>query len=113
MSPTLKVDLPNVRAGAGKIDDAKADMAKISVPAPGAAAAGLSGFATAGALFAASDAIAESLKVVEGRYEEMAQVIRRAADAYERTDNVTANGQSLSDRVGTQLWSMGELNPAT
>ncbi|MHA7651176.1 hypothetical protein ACX9NE_20385 [Mycobacterium sp. ML4] len=96
MAPTLKVDLPNVRAGANKIDDAKVDVGQISVPAPGAAAVGLSGFATAGALFAASDAIAKSLKVVAGRYEEMAQVIRHAADAHERADNATAASPSLS-----------------
>ncbi|WP_277396003.1 hypothetical protein [Mycobacterium camsae] len=43
----------------------------------------------------------------------MAQSIRCAADAYEHSDNTTPGGPSLSDRVGTQLLSMGDLNSAT
>lgn len=112
MAPTLEVNPPNVRAGAGKIAVAASEVGKITVPAPGAAAAGLSGFATGGALFGAYGAVLDSLKVMGGRFQEMADVIRGAADAYEHADNPTAN-PSLSDRVGRQLWSLGDLNPAT
>ena len=41
----------------------------------------------------------ESLLLAKGRYNEVAQLIRAAADAYEQADNAESGGSSLSDRV--------------
>lgn len=51
----MKVDPTNVRAGAGKVDGAHADVSKLQAPLSLSAAAGLKGFATAGVLQAAHD----------------------------------------------------------
>ena len=64
----MKVDPANVRAGAGKVGGAGADVSKVKVPDSSGAASGLKGFATAGALPGASDTVKTSLGVVAGRY---------------------------------------------
>jgi hypothetical protein len=112
VAPTLKVDVPNVRAGADTIDGAQADVRKIPAPACDAAVAGLPGFATANVLDSASEAIRESLLVTVVRYGQVAGSIRSAAVAYERADNVGSGGPSLTERVGQQLSPFtGGLNP--
>ncbi|OTR15109.1 hypothetical protein E3G66_003683 [Mycobacteroides abscessus] len=106
----MKVDPANVRAGAGKVDGAHADVSKLKAPDSGGAASGLKDFATAGALPAASDAVKTSLTVVAGRYEQMGALLRRSADSYEHQDSKTA--VSLTQRVGDGLTSLGDLNAA-
>lgn len=106
----MKVDPANVRQGAGKVDGAGADVSKLKAPDSSGAASGLKGFATAGALPAASDAVKTSLTVVAGRYEQMGVLLRRSADSYEHQDDKTA--VSLTQRVGDGLTSLGDLNAA-
>jgi hypothetical protein len=92
VAPTLKVDVPNVRAGADTIDGAQADVRKIPAPACDAAVAGLGGFATANVLDSASKAIHEALQAAVVRYGQVARSIRGAAGAYEQADNIGSGG---------------------
>lgn len=104
----MKVDPANVRAGAGKVDAAHADVEKITVPDCVGACAGLTGFATAGVLAEAADASQASVRVLGGRFDEMHQLLRRCADSYEHQDGKT--GVSLTQLVGTGMTSLGDLN---
>lgn len=107
----MKVDPTNVRQGAGKVDGAHTDVSKLYAPLPYSAAAGLEGFATAGVLTAAEDAVKTSLEVVGGRFDVMGQLLRRAADMYEHVDNKSA--VSLTQLAANGLASLGDLNSAT
>lgn len=107
----VRVDPNNVRAGAVKVDGARGDVMKIPLPAFGSAAAGLSGFATADVLSAASDAQRSSLTVAAGRFDEMQQLLRQSADRYEHQDQ--ANAVPLTLVVGTGMTSLGDLNGAS
>lgn len=106
----MKVDPANVRQGAGKVDGAGADVSKLKAPDAGGAASGLKGFATAGALPGATEAVKTSLTVVAGRYDQMGALLRRSAEGYEHQDGKTA--VSLTQMVGDGLTSLGDLNAA-
>lgn len=115
MAPLLEVNFQNVLAGANKIDGAKAAVAAIQSPDTGAAAGGLAGFATAGALAGTKEAVSESLSVVAGRYEKMASLIRNAANFLQLTDQVLpapARQEMLTTAVGRTLTAMGDMNSA-
>lgn len=111
----LAVSPENVRAGAAKIADAKSVMAGISAPDASASTAGLSGLATATALAGVQQAVTDSLGVIGGRYEKMADIIDGAALAFVFLDgglDPATRAQSLTTVVGKSLTSMGDLNSA-
>lgn len=93
-TPSLNIDVTQVQAGAAKVDDAKADVAQIPVPASDTAVAGLPGFATADVLGGASQAVRDSLQVAVGRYGQVAGLIRGAAGAYEQADDTSSGDPS-------------------
>lgn len=107
----MKVDPANVRGGADKVDGAQAEVSKLKAPDAGGAASGLKGFATAGVLPEASDAVKTSVTVVAGRYDQVGGLLRRSADSYEHQDN--KNAVPLTQMVGNEMASLGDLNAAT
>lgn len=116
MAPVLAVSPENVRAGANKIADAKTVVAGISAPDASAATAGLSGLATATALAGVQQAVTDSLHVIGGRYEKMAELIRGAVTAFvfvSATLDPPTRAAVLSGVVNKSLMSMGDLNSAT
>lgn len=115
MAPVLAVSPENVRAGANKIADAKTVVAGISAPDASAATAGLSGLATARVLNGAQQAVADSLHVIGGRYETMADIIEGAVTGFVFLDaglDPGTRAQALTTVVGKSLTSMGDLNSA-
>ncbi|AYE99660.1 hypothetical protein C0J29_32375 (plasmid) [Mycobacterium paragordonae] len=109
----LQVNPANLRSGAGSIDAEKATVAGLAVPDATAAMAGLTGFATAGVLAAAHDAVVSALKVAGGRFELMAALLRQTADTFEIADLVTpglVKPPWMSQHVGEGLTAMGEMN---
>lgn len=117
MAPKLEVNPANVRAGAGKVSAAKTEIAGIQAPDAAKAASGLMGFGTAGALLGVKEAVADSLSVVGGRYDELGQLIGRAVGDFERADQrgLDSNGRQakLTDRVSAAMGSVGDMNSAT
>lgn len=115
MAPGLAVNPENVRAGATKIAAAKSVVAGISAPDASAATAGLSGLATATALAGVQQAVTDSLGVIGGRYEKMADIIDGAAIAFVFLDaglDPAVREQTLTGIVGKSFTSMGDLNSA-
>ncbi|MEU9806196.1 hypothetical protein [Mycobacterium sp. NPDC050853] len=116
MAPVLAVSPENVRAGAAKIAGAKSVVAGISSPDASGATAGLSGLATATALAGVQQAVTDSLGVIGGRYDKMAQLIEGAVFAFmlvSATLEPSTRAQTLTGIVGKSFTSMGDLNSAT
>jgi hypothetical protein len=116
VAPLLEVNVDNVLAGANAIDAAKSAVAAIHSPDTAAAAGGLAGFETAGALAGAEEAVADSLGVVGGRYEKMAGMIRGAATLFQLADQVLppqTRQEMLTTAVGKSMTALGDMNPAT
>ncbi|RIR80300.1 hypothetical protein [Mycobacteroides abscessus] len=115
MAPVLAVSPENVRAGANKIADAKSVVAGISAPDASGAIAGLSGMATARALGGVQQGVTDSLKVIGGRYEKMAELIKGAVTAFvivSATLDPATRAQALSGIVNKSLTSVGDMNSA-
>ncbi|MBX9642175.1 MAG: hypothetical protein K2X97_21390 [Mycobacteriaceae bacterium] len=116
MAPLLEVNVDNVLAGANAIGAAKSTVAAIQSPDTGAAAGGLAGFETAGALTGVKEAVADSLNVVGGRYEKMAEMIRGAATMFLLADQALppqTRQTMLTTAVGRSMTALGDMNPAT
>lgn len=116
MAPVLAVSPENVRGGASKIADAKSVVAGISAPDASGAAGGLSGLATARVLHGAQQAVTDSLHVIGGRYEKMAELIRGAVTMFEIVSaslEPSTRAQTLTTLVGKSMTSMGDLNSAS
>jgi hypothetical protein len=112
VTPPLQITPENVRNSAETVANEGFQVAFQVLPDTEAAKAGLVGFATAARLDEARQAIARSLAVVSSRFDEMQQLLRRAADEYEHTDHANARRVSLADRASTALSSLGEMNSA-
>lgn len=115
MAPVLALSPENVRAGAAKIADAKSVVVGISAPDASGATAGLSGLATATALAGVQQAVTDSLGVIGGRYQQMADIIDGAALAFVFLDaglDPVTRAQTLTGVVGKSFTSMGDLNSA-
>ncbi|MDP7727018.1 MULTISPECIES: hypothetical protein [Mycobacterium] len=116
MAPLLEVNFDNVLAGANAIGAAKSTIAAIQSPDTGAAAGGLAGFQTAGALAGVKEAVADSLGVVAGRYEKMSEMIRGAATIFQLADQALppqTRQQALTTAVGKSMTALGDMNPAS
>lgn len=115
MAPVLAVSPENVRGGANKITDAKSAVVGISAPDASGAIAGLSGMATARALGGVQRGVTDSLKVIGGRYEKMAELINGAVSIFELVDASmpsSTRAQALSGIVNKSLTSLGDMNSA-
>jgi hypothetical protein len=116
VAPLLEVNVDNVLAGANAIGAAKSTVAAIQSPDTGAAAGGLAGFETAGALAGVTEAVAESLRVVGGRYEKMSEMIRGAATLFRLADQALppqTRQEMLTTAVGKSMTALGDMNPAS
>ncbi|AMW17994.1 MULTISPECIES: hypothetical protein [Mycobacteroides] len=111
---TIRVTPSELRAGADKIDAEKAVVAGITVPDESAAKAGLEGFVTAAKLSAADDAVKSALKIVGGRDEIMANLLRNTGNTFELVSSTLAPGLLtppwMSQQVATGLTGMGDIN---
>ncbi|GLE55935.1 hypothetical protein BKG69_06495 [Mycobacteroides chelonae] len=110
---TLKVTPNELRAGANSIDAEKAVIAGIAVPDETAAKAGLEGFVTASKLSAADDAVKSALKIVGGRDEIMANLLRNTGNTFELADTLAPGLMKppwMSQQVATGLTGMGDMN---
>ncbi|MBV0918239.1 hypothetical protein KC238_13360 [Mycobacteroides chelonae] len=115
MAPVLAVSPENVRAGANKIADAKTAVAGVSAPNASAAIAGLSGMATALVLSGAQQAVTDSLHVIGGRYENMAERIRGAVTMFMIVSSSLeppTRAAALSGIVNKTLTTVGDMNSA-
>lgn len=116
MAPLLEVNVENVLAGANAIGAAKNTVAAIAPPDPGAAAGGLAGFETAGALAGVQEAVADSLGVVGGRYEKMSEMIRGAATIFQLADQAlppSTRQEMLTTAISRSMTALGDMNPAS
>ncbi|SIH17601.1 Uncharacterised protein [Mycobacteroides abscessus subsp. abscessus] len=115
VAPVLAVSPENVRAGANKIADAKTAVTGISTPNASAAIGGLSGMATARALGGVQKVVTDSLHVIGGRYEKMAESIQGAVTAFVAVSaslDPPTRAQALSGMVNKSLTSLGDMNSA-
>ncbi|KRQ31306.1 MULTISPECIES: hypothetical protein [Mycobacteroides] len=111
---TLKVTPNELRAGANSIDAEKAVITGIAIPDETAAVTGLEGFVTASKLSAADDAVKSALKIVGGRDEIMANLLRNTGNTFELVSSTLAPGLLtppwMSQQVATGLTGMGDMN---
>ncbi|WP_236982424.1 MULTISPECIES: hypothetical protein [Mycobacterium] len=115
MAPLLEVNVQNVLAGVKTIAAAKTTVAAIHAPDTGSAAGGLAGFETAGALGGVQEAVDDSLRVVAGRYEKLADMIRTSVTLMDVLDQVLpaqARQELLTRTVGKAMTALGDMNPA-
>ncbi|MFT9573310.1 hypothetical protein ACM0BF_14150 [Mycobacteroides abscessus subsp. abscessus] len=110
---TLKVTPNELRAGANSIDAEKAVITGIAIPDETAAVTGLEGFVTASKLSAADDAVKSALKIVGGRDEIMANLLRNTGNAFEFASSFFPGSVTppwMSQQVGNGLTGMGDMN---